>query len=253
MKLTQSSLAVRRTSLTHQPSGWRGLLAWADAFALELAARPLRSLAVVLTLDLTLAACFAAAGPALFEDRAAFFRELAPATLVSFSQLLLIATAAHAIHYRDAPGLAWHRSFWGLSAAIFLVFAFDEITQSAIFIGDLLEDGFGLAPAGGFHDIEAVLLTLLFATAALVLLPRATVLLRHPVALALFVVATGLGAASQSLDSFAPATEWEFVAEETLKLCAGAFFLGGFLKALGDVSRRRSPIRREPREAPQGA
>lgn len=253
MKLTQSSLAVRRTALTHQPSGWRRLLAWADSLALEMAARPLRSLGVVLAIDLTLAGCFAAIGPALFDDRAAFFRELAPATLVSFFQLLLIATAAYAIHTRDAHGLAWHRSFWGLSAAVFLVFAFDEITQSAIFIGDLLEDGFGMSPTGGFHDIEAVLLTLLFATAALVLLPRATVLLRHRVALGLFAVATVLGAASQSLDSFAPATDWEFVAEETLKLGAGAFFVGGFLKALQDVSRRDSSVRRERREGPRAA
>jgi hypothetical protein len=211
---------------------------WADGYAIELAARPFATLAKLLALNLVFAACCAAAGLALLDDQAYLFRELAPATWLSFAQLLLIAVAAGAVHRRVAARLPWHRSFWGLAAVVFAVFAFDEITQSAIFLADLLEHGLGLAPAAGFHDIEAVLLTLLFMAAALVLLPRALVLLRHPWALALLAVAVALGAASQTLDSVAPPTRWEFVTEETLKLSAEAFFLGGFLTALRDVLAR---------------
>ena len=42
---------------------------------------------------------------------------------------------------------------------------------------------------------------------------------------------------SQALDSFAPATRWEFVAEETLKLGAEALLLGGLLVALNGALR----------------
>lgn len=248
MKLIHPSIAVRRTKLAGRPSYRRRLLARGDALAVELAARPLRAFGVLLALDLALAACFALLGPVVFDDRAALFRELAPATLISFAQLLLIAATAHALHVRETAGLAWHRSFWGLSAVVFLVFAFDEITQTAIFVGDLLEDGLGLSPAGGFHDIEAVLLVLLFAGAGLALLPRIAILLRHPVTVGMFAVAVALGAASQMLDSFAPATAWEFVAEETLKLSAGAFFVGGFLVALRDVLSKGPRLRREAPE-----
>jgi hypothetical protein len=115
---------------------------------------------------------------------------------------------------------------------VFTVFAFDEITQSLIFASHALEAGFGLGPAGGFHDLEAVLLTLLFVASALVLLPRTRSLLRYPRALPAFAGAVVLGGCSQALDSFAPVTRWEFVAEETLKLGAEALFLGGFLLVL---------------------
>ena len=84
------------------------------------------------------------------------------------------------------------------------------------------------------------MLTLGFAAAALILLPRALVLRHHPLALVLFTVAFALGMASQSLDSFAPATQLEFVAEETLKMTAEAFLAGGMLVALRDVLARRA-------------
>ena len=54
--------------------------------------------------------------------------------------------------------------------------------------------------------------------------------------------------ASQGLDSFAPATRWEFVAEETLKMSAEAFFIGAFLLALRKVAGR-TPTRRAPASA----
>jgi hypothetical protein len=202
-----------------------------EGLAVELSARPLTVCAGVVGLNLGLAACFVGAG-SLAGDEALLFRELAPATLLSFAELLLIAAAAHAAHRVAAPGRRVWGSFWGLAAAIFLVFAFDEITQSLIFLSAVLEDAFALAPRGGFHDLEAVLLSLLFAGSALVLLPRSRALLRHPVAVTLILLGGLLGVASQSLDSFAPATRSEFVAEETLKLGAEALLLGGFLVAL---------------------
>jgi hypothetical protein len=231
----------------------REAAARADALAVELAARPGRALALVLALDLALAACFVGVGLAVFGDQAELFRELAPGTILSFGQLLLISAITWAAYRRADESRRWWLSFWGLSAAIFLVFAFDELTQSAMFVSQALEDWFQARPASGFHDVEAVLLTLLFATAALVLLPRALVLLRHPRALLLLGVAVALGAASQSLDSFAPATRWEFVVEEMFKLGAEAFFIGGFLVALRDVLARRSTRAARGASAPRPA
>jgi hypothetical protein len=209
----------------------------ADRLAVELSERPLSVLGAVLALNLGLAACFAGAGR-LAGDQALLFREGAPGTLLSFAELLLIAAVAAAIHRLADPERAWWRSFWGLAAAVFAVFAFDEITQSLIYASHALEAAFDLGPAGAFHDLEAVLLTLLFAASALVLLPRAGALLRYPLALPAFAGAVVLGAASQALDNFAPVTRWEFVAEETLKLGAEALFLGGFLIVLSGVRER---------------
>jgi hypothetical protein len=210
----------------------------ADALAVRLSERPGRVLGLTLALDLALAAFFVGFGLLVFGDQAEMFRELMPGTYLSFAQLLLIAAAAWAVHRRSDPPAAWHGTFWGLIAIAFLVFAFDEITQSAIFLSHALED-LGLRSAAGFHDLEAVLLTLMFAGVGLVLLPRSIVLFRYPGTLALLVVAAVLGAASQGLDSFAPATRWEFVAEETLKLSAEAFFIGAFLMALHELTARR--------------
>jgi hypothetical protein len=223
----------------------RSAAARADALAVQLSARPWRALGVVLAADLVLAAVFVAIGLGIFGDQAGLFRELAPGTFLSFAQLLLIAAIAWAAYRRTGNSRHWWASFWGLSAAFFLVFAFDEVTQSAMFLAEGLESWFAARPASGFHDVEAVLLTLLFASAALVLLPRALVLVRHPRALVLLAAAVAFGVVSQSLDSFAPATRWEFVAEETFKLAAEAFFIGGFLLALRDVLRRSS-TRAEP-------
>jgi hypothetical protein len=209
-----------------------------ERLALRAAVQPFRALAALLAINLALAACFAGAG-LVAGDEALFFRELAPGTWLSFAQLLFIAAIAAAIHRRDGAR-AWYQSFWGLSACVFVLFAFDEITQFTIFLSHALEDGFGLTAASGFHDLQAVLLTLGFAAAALVLLPRALVLRRHPVALCLLAAGALLGAASQSLDSFAAATRAEFVAEETLKLAAEAFLAGGFLVALRNVLARRA-------------
>jgi hypothetical protein len=231
----------------------RSAAAHAGALAHYLAARPAAALIGLLALDASLAACFVAGGMALAGDQALLFRELMPGTLLSFAQLLLIAAAAWAIHRRVDAERRWWRSLWGLSAGIVLVFAFDEITQSAIFLSQLLESTVGARPAGGFHDLEAVLLTLLFAGAGLVVLPRLPALMRHPRALALLVPGVALGLASQGLDSFASPTRWEFVAEESLKLAAEAFVAGGFLVVLRDVVRGSATRSARAASAPRPA
>jgi len=229
------AIPTRRPRLRGVRALLKAAAARADAVAVELAARPLSAMFGLLALDAVLAVCFVAGGLAVNGDQAEFFRELMPGTLLSFAQLLFIAAVAWAIHRRVEGDRAWWRSLWGLSAVILLVFAFDEITQSAIFLGHALEHGLGIQPAAGFHDLEAVLLTLLFAGAALVVLPRLPALLKHPRALALLALAVVVGLCSQALDSFAPATRWEFVAEESLKLSAEVLFVGGFLMVLRDV------------------
>ena len=203
----------------------------AERLAVERSEYALATLAVVAGMNLALAALFTGAG-VLAGDQALLFRELAPGTLLSFAELLLIAAAARAAHRLEAPGMPVWRSFWGLAAGVFVVFAIDEITQALIFLSAGLEEAFELGPRGGFNDLEAVLLTLLVVASALVLLPRAWVLVRHPLALILLLLGGAIGAGSQALDSFATPTRWEFVAEETLKLQAEALLLGGFLLAL---------------------
>ena len=224
----------------------------ADGVAVRLAEQPWRALAVFLAVDMVLAALFVAAGLAVFGDQAEMFREFMPGTYLSFLQLLLIAAAAWAVHRRTEPGARWHTTFWGLVTVAFLVFSFDEITQSLIFISHGLED-LGLRSTGGFHDLEAVLLTLMFAGVALILLPRSLVLFRYPRTLAMLVVAVPLGVASQGLDSFAPATRWEFVAEETVKLGAEAFLIGAFLLALREVLAGEAKTRARAPGAPRPA
>ncbi|HEX2233230.1 MAG TPA: hypothetical protein VHG69_07690 [Thermoleophilaceae bacterium] len=221
----------------------------ADGLAARLAERPWRSLGLVLALNASLAACFLAGGLAL-GDQAGLFREATPGTFLSCAALLLIAATARAVHLRELPGEPLRRGFFGLAAVAFAVFAFDEITQGATFLGGLLHHEAGLRPAEGFHDLEAVLLTLLFATTALILLPRSLALLRHPHALAPLAAGVALGAASQTLDSFAPPTRWEFVAEEMLKLGAEAMLLGAFLVALNGALRAGAgpPARKLPPE-----
>ena len=205
-------------------------------------------LAALLAIDLCSAAVFTGAGAAT-GDAALFFREGMPGTWLSFAQLGLAAFVAWMVHALERPGGAWHGDFWGLAAAVFAVFALDEILGTSQIIGTWLNQDAGLAPAGDFRDVGSVLLTLLFAGAALVLLPRALDLLRRPLAAALLVAGAALGAGSQALDSFVKASEWEFVAEETLKLGAEAFLLTGFVVAL----RSALAMRRRGCSGPAGS
>jgi hypothetical protein len=218
-------------------------LARLDALAVTNARRPYRVLAVVLALNLALLPVFIGAG-ILVGDQALFFREGTPGTWLSCAELLLVAVAARAVYLRD------RKAFWGLSAAVFLLFAIDEITQAFMFFSRWLEGQFHLSPGGGFNDLNAAVLTLVFAACALLLVSRARVLLSHPWALALMVVGGSLGVASQAFDSFATPGRWEFVTEESLKLSAEPFFIAAFLVALAAVLRRSPPSTQLPAERP---
>lgn len=196
----------------------------------------------ILGLNAMLAVVFLVAGRALFSDQAEFFRELMPGTWLSFVELLFVAVIAASIHRQ-----LWGRSarirlsnFWGLSTAIFAFFAFDEITQLTVFLSAALTSIGALAPYG-FRDLDAFLLSVLFLAAATGLLRYAGQLLVHRAATAVLAVGVLLGVASQTLDSTLASTSSEFVAEESLKLAAEPFLIGGYLLVLrGYVRAQRS-------------
>lgn len=226
---------------------WRSQL---EQLALAAAGRsPAIVLAALLALDLVAAAVLAGAG-VLVGDAALFFREGMPGTWLSFAELLLAAFVAWMVHQAERPGARWHGDFWGLAAVVFTVFAVDEILGTSQVIGTWLNQTAGVAPAGAFRDVGAVLLTLLFAGAALALLPRTLDLLRLPLAAGLIAVGVVLGVGSQALDSFVAPSAGEFVAEETLKLFAEAFLLAGFVAALRTALARRRPPCAPGRSAP---
>ena len=202
--------------------------------------RPAVVLGALLGANAAAAALFASAGVAA-GDPALFFREGMPGTWLSFAQLALVAVVAWMVHEYEHPEGAWHRNFWGLSAAVFGVLAVDEILGTSQWAGTWLNQAAGVAPAGAFRDVGAVLLTLLLAAAVLVLAPRALALLRHPLAAVLVALGAVVGAGSQALDSFVAPTAGEFVAEESLKLAAEAFILAGFVAALRSARARSRP------------
>lgn len=196
------------------------------------ARHPLRVLGALVGINLALLPVFIGTGLAL-GDQALLFREGAPGTVLSFALLLAVAVAARAVYLRDGA------TFWRLSAAVFVVFAVDEITQAGLFLSKWFASEFSVAPAGGFNDLDSVLLVLLFAACGLLLARHAAVLLRHPLTLLLLGIGAVIGAGSQALDSFVSPTAWEFVAEESLKLTAEPFFIAAFLAALATVLRRQ--------------
>jgi hypothetical protein len=211
------------------------LLDRAEELATVASARPYRSTLILIGLNLALAAAFAGAGLLLFSDPAEFFRELMPGTWLSFAELAFIAVTALAIQECvHGDGRLRPLSFWALSAIVFAVFALDEITQLTIFAADGLT-ALGESAPLGFQDMDAFLLTVLLLAGGAVLLRHAGELFSHPPAVALLAVGVALGAASQGLDSLFPATNGEFVAEESLKLSAEPFLVGGFLVALHRV------------------
>jgi len=216
------------------------LLAALDRLATSAARDPLGSLLALLVLNLGLAALFAALGVLLFNDRAEFFRELMPGTWLSFAELVLIAAIAWSIHERTAGGKGWRRynNFWALSTGVFLVLAFDEISQATVFIADWLSDHADLSPAAGFRDLDAVLISLLLLGSVLVLAPKAIVLRHHWRSLVLFAIGGALGVWSEGLDAFMKSTSSEFALEETLKLASEPFLIAGYLMALFDVLYR---------------
>ena len=213
-------------------AGHPGLLERLDAHAVAASRRPLKLPAALIGINLALIPLFVGAGLAL-GDQALLLREGAPGTVWSFALLLAVAVAARAVYLRDGA------TFWRLSAAVFLVFAFDEITQAGMFLSEWLGSTFDVAPASGFNDLDSVLLVVLFAGCGLLLASRAAVLFRYPQTLLLLCVAVVIGAGSQALDSFVTPSKWEFVAEESLKLTAEPVFIAAFLVALATVVQRQ--------------
>jgi hypothetical protein len=115
-------------------------------------------------------------------------------------------------------------------------FAIDEATQLTIFLADGLSALGALAPAG-FKDLDAFLLTVVLIAGAAACLRYGWTLLSHPGAVALLIVGVGLGAASQTLDSVLSSSSSEFVVEDSLKLLAEPFLIGGYLVVLSRVKR----------------
>ena len=210
--------------------GHPGLLERLDAYAVAASRRPLMLPAFLVGINLALLPLFVGVGLAV-GDQAFLLREAAPGTFLSTALLLAVAVSARAVYLRDGA------TFWRLSAAVFLVFAINEITQAGMFLSELLGE-FGLGPASGFNDLDSVLLVILFAGCGLLLASRSAVLLRYPKTLLLLAAGAVIGAGSQALDSFVTPTKWEFVAEETLKMIAEPFFIAAFLVALAAVLRR---------------
>jgi hypothetical protein len=196
------------------------------------AARPLATTLALLLVNAILTLLFIALGELLFDDPAEFFRELMPGTWLSAVQLLFVAAIAMTIQH-EAIGTRKPRfnNFWGLSAVVFAVFALDEITQATVFLSRALE-GLGTLAPDGFKDLDAFLLTVLFLVAAAVLLRYLRDLLPHRTAIAVLAVGVLLGVASEALDATFKSTSSEFVAEESLKLAAEPFLIGGYLLVL---------------------
>jgi hypothetical protein len=222
---------------------WDRLLDRGHRLAIAAAARPYRAIGAILLLNVVLIAAFILAGDLLFSDRAEFFRELMPGTWLSFAELLFVAVIAWSIQLA-ARGERRIRldNFWGLTAAVFAIFAFDEITQLTVFLSHVLTSLGTLAPAG-FKDLDAFLLTVLFLAAAAAMLRHVGDLLPHRAAIAVLGIGVMLGAASQTLDSVLASTNGEFVAEESLKLAAEPFLIGGFLLVLRSFLAAHRPPR----------
>jgi hypothetical protein len=187
--------------------------------------------------DLLLIGLFIPIGELVFGDPAELFRELMPGTLLSVAQLLFLAVIALAIH-RQTVGASRLRldNLWGISVVVFTVFAIDEATQLTIFLSDALSSAGALAPAG-FQDLDAFLVTVLLLAGGAALMRYGTTLLSYPGALVLIGIGVVLGAASQTLDSVFAVSAGEFVAEESLKLSAEPFLIGGYLLILHRVMR----------------
>jgi hypothetical protein len=211
---------------------WNRLIDRGHRLAVDAAARPYRATGAILLLNVAFIAAFILVGDLLFSDPAELFRELMPGTWLSFAELLFVAVIAWSIQLA-ARGERRIRldNLWGLTAAVFAIFAFDEITQLTVFLSDALTSLGALAPEG-FRDLDAFLLSVLLLAAAAGMLRHIGDLLPHRAAIAVLGVGVMLGAASQTLDSVLASTSSEFVAEESLKLAAEPFLIGGYLIVL---------------------
>ena len=218
----------------------------AVGLALRAAEHPYRATAALFAANLVAIGLMIGTGELLFGDPSEPFRELMPGTWLSVAQLAFVAVTAWAIHRRLLPGSRLRLdNFWGISVAVFALFAVDEATQLTIFAADLLSSLGALAP-GGFRDLDAFLLTVLLAAGAAAMLRYGWTLLAYPAALGVLAIGVAFGAGSQLLDATLASTGSEFVAEESLKLAAEPFLIGGFLVILHQVLRRRSGARARP-------
>jgi uncharacterized membrane protein YidH (DUF202 family) len=221
---------------------WDRLLDRGQRLAIAAAAKPYRTIGAIQLLNVVLIATFVLAGDLFFSDQAEFFRELMPGTWLSFAELLFVAVIAWSMQLA-ARGERRIRvgNFWGLTAIVFTVFAFDEITQFTVFLSAALTSLGAPAPEG-FRDLDAFLLSVLILAAGAGMLRHIGDLLPHRTAIAVLAVGVLLGAASQTLDSVLKSTSGEFVAEESLKLAAEPFLIGGYLIVLQSfLAARRRP------------
>ncbi len=224
---------------TLQESSTVAALSRARAAAVQQAtvwsARPGRVLAVLLAAGAAVGVVGVPLGMLIADDQAAVFRELMPGTWLSFAEILAIAAAADATRRLLAPTARWHETFWGVAAVVFAALALVEIAQPTVFVAHWLRDNLDVATPFGLADLDAAILVGVLLFVATALLVRIGPLLRQPRALALMAVGAAFGAASQTLDAVVPASRWEFVAEETLKLASWPFILAGFLMALASA------------------
>lgn len=239
---TAPGAAERESALSaRQGRRWDRLLDRGHWLAIVAAVEPFRAIGAILLLNLVLTAVFVVAGELVFSDPAELFRELMPGTWLSFAELLFVAVIAWSVQLA-AFGVRRIRldNLWGLTAVVFTVFAFDEITQLTVFLSHALTSLGALAPEG-FKDLDAFLLTVLFLAAAAAMLRHIGDLLPHRAAIAVLSIGVLLGIASQALDSALKSTSGEFVAEESLKLAAEPFLIGGYLLVLRSfvAARRR--------------
>lgn len=212
----------------------------AVTLALRSAERPYLATVSLFAANLLAIGLMIGIGELLFADPSEPFRELMPGTWLSVAQLAFVAATAWAIHRELLPDSRLRvDNFWGISVAVFALLAVDEATQLTIFAADALTSLGARAPAG-FRDLDAFLLTVLLAAGAAALLRYGWTLLAYPVAVGVMAIGVALGVGSQVLDATLASTASEFVAEESLKLAAEPFLIGGYLVVLHRVLRRRS-------------
>lgn len=216
----------------------------AVALALRAAGRPYISTLTLFAANLLAIGLMIGTGELLYADPSELFRELMPGTWLSVAQLAFIAATAWAIHRQVLPRSRLRfDNLWGVSVVVFAAFAVDEATQLTIFAADALRSVGALTAPAGFKDLDAFLLTVLLVAGGAALMRYGWTLLSHPAAVAVMAVGVALGAGSQLLDSTLTSTSAEFVAEESLKLAAEPFLVGGYLVVLHQVIRRRTAPR----------
>jgi hypothetical protein len=114
---------------------WDRLIDRGHRLAVDAATRPYRATGAILLLNGALIAAFILVGDLLFSDPAELFRELMPGTWLSFAELLFVAVIAWSIQVASRGERRIRlNNFWGLTAAVFAIFAFDEIMQLTVFL-----------------------------------------------------------------------------------------------------------------------